>query len=87
MWEFLSSRVAQWVIWVTATMILIAAGCYVIAKFRGYKDRKLISASEMLTNFREIRDRGGLSDAEYRNIKTLLSERLDDEVPQSKLLP
>ena len=40
-------------------------------------------ASELLSNFRDLFDQGKLSDAEFRNIKTLLKERLQQELSGS----
>ncbi|MDX1963692.1 MAG: hypothetical protein SFX18_11100 [Pirellulales bacterium] len=87
MWQILTSPAGQLVILVTATLGLIMVGFYIAGKLRGYKDRKPIDTGEVLLNFREIHDQGGLSDAEFRNIKTLLSQQVERERPTRKLPP
>jgi hypothetical protein len=48
-----------------------------LRKWRGGANEGQPSASELLTKFRELHARGGLSDDEYRTIKTKLAGELD----------
>ena len=80
MWDYLQNSPAGTIIvGVTVVAVVTSVGFFVLAKLRGYKDRRSITAGELLANFQEIREQGGLNDAEYRNIKTLLSTRMEDE--------
>jgi hypothetical protein len=66
-----------------AIAILIGVGVFVMVKLRGRVNRNPSITSEVISNFREIHSQGGLSDKEFRNIKTLLADRLEGEVRQS----
>jgi len=62
---------------------LAALGTCIVSKFRGGADDDQPSASELLSNFRDLFDQGKLSDQEFRNIKTLLKDQLDKELSSS----
>ncbi len=78
--EFLSSPVATVVFLLTVTAMLVAVGVYVIGKVRAGMKAPETKASEWLTQFRELHDQGELEDEEFRTIKSLLAERLQDEL-------
>ena len=63
--------------------LLLVIGAYVITKFRGGSDDAGINTSDLMTNFRQLRAEGDLSDEEFRTIKSMLSERLRNEVRDS----
>jgi uncharacterized membrane protein len=67
-------------LWCAVLALLTASAIYLLGRFRGNADEEQPTASGLLTNFRELHERGGLSDEEYRTIKTLLSERLQEEL-------
>ncbi len=81
--EFLSSSPAQAVIWVTVLVLLLLLAGYVVKKFRDGIDDDRESASELLTNFREMNREGDITDAEFRTIRTVLGERLRTELKDS----
>ena len=60
--------------------VLAGFGVWIVVRFRGNTDSDQPGASELLSKFRELRDQGELSDEEFRNIKTLLAERLQQEL-------
>jgi hypothetical protein len=66
-----------------AIAVLIGAGILLMVKLRGRVNRNPNIASEAMSNFREIHSQGGLSDKEFRNIKTLLADRLEGELRQA----
>jgi uncharacterized membrane protein len=71
----------QWlVLWITILAILIAIAWYVVGKIRPKTIQKERPASEWLTKYRELHSQGGLSDEEFRTIKTKLAEQLQDEL-------
>ena len=78
---------AQKLVWagiLFAVMAALAAlGAWFVSKFRGGADDDQPTASELLSNFRELFDQGKLSDEEFRNIKTLLKEQLQTELSGS----
>ena len=77
--ELWNSPGAQLVIWGALIAILVAVGVYVLKRIRAESVQNEPVASELLAKFREIHARGGLSEAEFRNIKTKLSASLQKE--------
>jgi hypothetical protein len=79
--------VGQLTSWQFLTPIVIALallfGLYAFHMWRTKFAKKRSPASELITNFRRIYSRGGLSDAEYRNIKSQLARRLRAELKES----
>ena len=78
--EFLRSTPAQAVIWVTALAAISVVGVYLVLWFRDRGRQDKSSSSDLLTDFRELHDRGGLSPAEFKKIKSVLGEKLQDEL-------
>ena len=79
MWKFLSTTPAQVVIWSTVLLILLVLAYYVVQKFRDPAGQDESEPSEMLTNFREMHHQGDIDESEFRNIRTSLGSRLQDE--------
>lgn len=77
---FLQSTPAQIVIWLTVLAILVAIGGYIVGRLRGRSDHVHLSANDLLTNFREMHQRGDIVDTEFRNIKTVLGVKLQEEL-------
>lgn len=80
MHPFLLSTPAQLVIWLSVLAVLVALGGYIVGRLRGQSDDERLSANDLLTNFRELRDQGGIEEAEFRNIKTVLGVKLQQEL-------
>ena len=78
--QFLLSTPAQLVIWLTALAILVAIGGFVVGRLRGRADDERLTANELLSNFRELHDQGDIDAAEFRNIKTVLGVKLQQEL-------
>ncbi len=78
--EFLGSPLANVIILIAVTAALVAGGIYVIGRVRaGLRDPEP-PASRWLTNFKELHAQGTVSDEEYRTIKAVLAERLEQEL-------
>ena len=84
MLDFLSTTPAQVVIGIAVLAMLSVVGCYVVARFRERTDDSGPSASELLSNYREMRQQGDIDEAEYRTIKTALGAKLQQEVKQTQ---
>jgi uncharacterized membrane protein len=80
MLEFISTPIAQVVIWTAVLCNLLAVAYYVMRRFRDHTGDDRLKSNEMLTNFRDLQHRGEISDAEYRTIKTVLGEKLQEEL-------
>ena len=71
----------EWVIVAVAMLaVLVVVAGYVIAKIRPKPAQKEHLASQWLSKYSELHSRGGLSDEEFRTIKTKLAEQLQDEL-------
>ncbi len=80
MLDILFTTQAQAVMMLAALAILSTIGYYVVRRFRGQTGDDQTTANDLLTNFRELREQGDISETEYRTIKTMLGERLQDEI-------
>ena len=63
-----------------AIIALLALAITVMRRWRGGSADDQPSANELLTKFREMHSRGGLSDTEYRTIKTKLATQIEIEL-------
>jgi uncharacterized membrane protein len=66
-------------LWFAATLALLALAIVLMRRYRDRSAKDRPSASELLTKFKEVHSRGGLSDGEYRTIKTKLAAQLKIE--------
>jgi hypothetical protein len=80
-WEsFLALEPERLVISIAILAMMIAVAAYVISKLRSKTLQRELHASELLSKFREMHSKGVLSDAEFRTIKTALTELLKREL-------
>jgi len=63
-----------------AIFALLALTFMLMRRYRDRAAKDRLGASEMLTKFREVHAKGGLSDDEYRTIKTKLAVQLEVEL-------
>jgi uncharacterized membrane protein len=77
MWDFLSQTTTQAVLSVVAAGIVIAMGWQLVLKLRDSSKDDLSEDLNTLTNFKEMRLEGDISDAEFRSIKQAI--RHDDD--------
>lgn len=80
MFDFLSTPLAQMILWSTALCGAIAIGYYVIQRFRPSHKDDLPSVSDHISHFRELRAQGKLTEEEYRTIKTKLASQFQEEL-------
>jgi uncharacterized membrane protein len=80
MGELFEGRAAELIIWAAVCASVIAVGIYVIGKLRGLSAQQEPSAHELISKFRDSHSKGELSDAEFREIKTRLAARLQEEL-------
>ncbi len=65
----------------------IAIGIQVLRKYRDREAQDGEEASEMMTKFRELHAEGGLSDEEFRTIKTKLAEEMKTQLIAEPEIP
>lgn len=63
-----------------AIFALTAVVLAVARRYRGRAAEDKLDRHQMMTNFRELYDRGGLSDEEFRTIKAKLASELKAEL-------
>ncbi|MBN1912712.1 MAG: hypothetical protein JW818_23520 [Pirellulales bacterium] len=66
--------------WLAVVFVLSIVAGRVITKIRAEPLQKEPGPAELLAKFSESHMRGELSDGEYREIKTTLAQRLQDEL-------
>lgn len=79
MLDLLQRPVTQAVIWLAVLAFFVAVAVYGLKKLREQIDDDEGTASELLSKYREMHSAGGLSDAEFRTIKTALGARIRNE--------
>lgn len=63
-----------------AIFVLTAIAIAVARRYRGRAVHDQLDRRQLLSNFRELHDRGGLSDEEFRTIKSKLASELKAEL-------
>ncbi len=79
MWHF-QDPITELVVSLALLVLLTGIAAYVIVKLRDRGKGAGPAGIELLSKFRDVHSQGGLSDAEFRTIKTRLADRLLDEV-------
>ena len=63
MWDFLTSPVAQVVLWVVALLVLMAISYYLLRRYRDRIDEDVLGPNEWLDNYREMHAEGDISES------------------------
>ena len=74
---------SPWAILLTVMVFVMAIGVYVVGKWRGHGGEDRLMPVGQLTKFREMHERGEVSDEEFREIKTQLASRMQAELNDS----
>ncbi|REJ68626.1 MAG: hypothetical protein DWQ31_07655 [Planctomycetota bacterium] len=80
MFDLFESPRSLAIVSLAAIALLIAAGAYVLSRFRDVSGDDRLTANELLSNFREMHSRGELSEEEFRTIKAKLARQLEEEL-------
>jgi len=83
-YDHLTQSLLQVVLWSAVALAVSALAVAAVRRWRGDAYEGQPGANELLTKFRELHGRGGLSDDEYRTIKTTLATQLDAELNDTK---
>lgn len=78
--EFLTTPTAKAVFWLAVLMVMLVVSYYLVRRFRDRIDEDRQTTSDLLTNFREMHQEGDISETEFRTIKTVLGEKLHEEL-------
>lgn len=74
----------QLLLWLGVLLGLVIVATHLVQRFRGGAAQKGASPGELLTNFQEMRERGDISDADYRKIKSVLGAQLQNKPKESQ---
>jgi hypothetical protein len=80
MLEIFSHPLSKAILGFAAIFALWALAIVAVRRWRGGSAEDRPTANELLTKFRELHSRGGLSDGEYRTIKTKLATQIQAEL-------
>jgi hypothetical protein len=80
MWTFLETPWGQILVWGVILGGLLLAATVVVRKIRSETIQKELTTNELLRKFGELHSQGGLTEAEFRTIKTQLAARLQEEI-------
>ena len=80
MTELFRHPLLQAALWFAVIFALLALAVVALRRWRGGAADDQPRPSELLTKFRELHGRGGLSDDEYRTIKTKLATQVEAEL-------
>ena len=79
LWDTLTRQWDSWpvqlVVWGAVLALLLVISYFVVRKLRGFAVGNDETPLELLTNFREMKVQGDISDKEFRTIKALLNEK------------
>ena len=84
LWEYLGGKEAQLVLTVSAGMMLCLVAAFIVGKLRSKYRESDPGVSDLMTNFRDLHLQGGLSDEEYRNIKSKLASRMQQQLKDTE---
>lgn len=71
--------IAQAALWLALILVLTGGAFWLMRRLRDGSAEDTPAASELLTKFRDLHARGGLSDEEYRTIRTKLAAELQSD--------
>jgi hypothetical protein len=74
MWV-LRDSIVELAVWLAVLIALVAVAAYVFGKVRSGVREGRATTLELLSKFRDVHLQGGLSEAEFRTIKTRLADR------------
>ena len=80
MFEIFQDPWSQLVLWGAGLAIATAVALYVLGKIRPQPAQHEPVAHELMSKLRDLHAQGGLSDEEFRTIKTTLAPRLEGEL-------
>jgi uncharacterized membrane protein len=89
LWESLSKQwkdswSIQLAVWGTVLAVLVVVAYFVVRKLRDSAAGNDDTPAELLTNFREMKLQGDISDKEFRTIKALLNEKQAPTIKQNQ---
>ena len=82
--EINNESMTRYIVMLGSLFVVLLIAAYAVTSLRRKINDKNSSTNEIFTNFRDMHERGMLSDNEFRNIKTRMASRLQAELSDSK---
>jgi hypothetical protein len=82
--ELMRHPLLEAALWIASILVLFALAILFLRKWRGSAAEDQRDPIELLTKFRELHGRGGLSDDEYRTIKTKLAAQIGTKLSDTE---
>lgn len=82
-WDLLRELSLPMIVLISLVAALAIVLGVVLRKSHGRDEEDQLPSSGLMTKFREMHDRGGLSDEEFRTIKTKLAANMQAELKDS----
>ena len=87
-WDFAHKQWDTWpvqmVVWGTVLLILVVVSAFVLRRLRDSAVHDDVDPANLLTNFREMKLQGDISDKEFRTINALLNEKQAPRLNQNQ---
>ena len=74
----------QLLVWGTVLLILVVVSAYGLRRLRDSTVHDDVDPANLLTNFREMKLQGDISDKEFRTINALLNEKQAPQLNQNQ---
>jgi hypothetical protein len=74
----------QLVLWGAVLLGLVVVATLIVQRLRQSSANSGTTASDLLTDFQDMRQRGDLSDADYKKVKSVLGTRLQPRTKDGK---
>ena len=74
----------QLVLWGAVLLGLVVVATLIVQRLRQSSAHSGTTASDLLTDFQDMRQRGDLSDADYKKVKSVLGTRLQPRTKDGK---
>lgn len=81
--ELLQNPAVRWALWMGLLLALTIVAAVIVQRVRQeavQDEQQEQTAGDLLTKFREMHSQGGLTDEEFRTIKTKLAARFQEEL-------
>lgn len=82
MWQLLNGELVVWIVALAVVLTVLILAVTFIKKLLWSDEDSGTGASTDLTFFREMKERGEISETEYRNIKATMTAKLKAEFEQ-----
>jgi hypothetical protein len=85
--QLLNAQVGELFLWIVVLALLTTVAVLAVLRIRAKTLQKEQALHELMSKFRDLHSQGGLTDAEYRTIKTTLAVRFKEQLKDNDDTP